>query len=296
MRVLLIGAKGLLGQALAATFSTEDLVAVDRDVIDITDKVALQKFCHEVRPEIVVNAAAYNAVDEIEKNDEAAKQAFVINAEAVGYLAKASIENKALLIHFSTDYVFDGAKDSPYIEADHPKPISVYGRSKLGGEEAILRLAEHGLKYYIIRTSRLFGKSSVAGKKTFVDIVLEAAAQKSELQFIDDEIASPTFVSDLAMAVKEMLMSRPAFGVYHRTNDGYCSWYELAKTVLNESGAYSINHATPDRKYINLRPIASKDLPRPARRPAYSVLQSTKLAPLRHWREALREYIISNHL
>src|SRR3990167_10268571 len=146
MRVLLIGAKGLLGQALAATFSTEDLVAVDRDVIDITDKVALQKFCHEVRPEIVVNAAAYNAVDEVEENDEAAKQAFVINAEAVGYLAEASIDHKALLIHFSTDYVFDGIKGSPYVEDDPPKPISAYGRSKYEGEQVILKNGHRGLK------------------------------------------------------------------------------------------------------------------------------------------------------
>ena len=312
-----MGAKGLLGQALADVFKAEDLVAVDRDTVDITDKVALQKFCHKIKPAVIINAAAYNAVDEIEKNAAAAKQAFIINAEAVGYLAEAGIEHEALLIHFSTDYVFDGAKGSSYVEVDHPKPISVYGRSKLAGEEAILRFKEQGLKYYIIRTSRLFGKTADSGngKKTFVDIVLEVAAQKSELQFIDDEIASPTFVSDLAMAVKDMLVRVPEFsiypvreyhtatstgsrapckfsnGVYHRTNDGSCSWYEFAKTVLNESGVYFTDQAALHRKYINLRLIASQDLPRPARRPCYSVLKSTKLPALRHWREALKDYL-----
>ena len=293
MRILLIGAKGLLGQALANIFKAEDLAAVDRDVIDITDKIALQKFCREVNPEIIINAAAYNAVDEVEKNDEAAKQAFVINAEAVGYLEEASIDHKALLIHFSTDYVFDGIKGSPYVEDDPPKPISAYGRSKYEGEQVILKNGRRGLKYYLIRTSRLFGKSSGAGKKTFVDIVLEAASQKDELQFINDEIASPTFVADLAAAVKELLVSQPALGIFHRTNDGSCSWYEFAKAVLNESDVYAADHAILDRKYINVRPITGKDLPRPARRPAYSVLKSTKLPPLRHWREALKEYLNS---
>ena len=291
MRILLVGAKGLLGQALADVFKAEDLVAVDRDTVDITDKVALQKFCREIGPEIIINAAAYNAVDEIEKNGEAAKQAFAINAEAVGYLAKASLENKALLIHFSTDYVFDGAKGSPYIEADSPNPVSIYGCTKHEGEKAILRLAEHGLKYYIIRTSRLFGKSTGGGKKTFVDIVLDAASQKNELRFIDDEIASPTFVGDLAVAVKDILTHRPALGIYHRTSDGHCSWYEFAKVVLAESGIYSTDQAMSGCKYIDLQPISGHDLPRPARRPLYSVLQSTKLPALRDYREAVREYL-----
>src|SRR3989344_420813 len=134
MRILLFGAKGLLGQALADVFKDEVLVAVDRDTVDITDKVALQKFCHEIKPAVIINAAAYNAVDEVEKNPKAAKQAFMVNAEAVGHLAEASIDHKALLIHFSTDYVFDGRKGSPYVEDNPPKPINIYGRSKYEGE------------------------------------------------------------------------------------------------------------------------------------------------------------------
>jgi dTDP-4-dehydrorhamnose reductase len=291
MRILLIGAKGLLGQALGGAFSAEDLVAVDRDVIDITDKVAIQKFCREAGPEVIINAAAYNAVDEIERNAEAEATAFAVNAAAVGYLAEAAVNHQALLVHFSTDYVFDGAKGSFYVEDDSPGPISIYGRSKYEGEQAIIKYGRRGLKYYLIRTSRLFGKTSAGGKKTFVDIVLEAASQKDTLQFIDDEIASPTFVGDLAPAVREIIAKRPASGIYHRTNDGGCSWYEFAKIVLDESGIYSTIAGQEGRRYIQLRPTTSRELPRPARRPAYSVLQSTKLPPLRHWREALRTHL-----
>jgi dTDP-4-dehydrorhamnose reductase len=162
----------------------------------------------------------------------------------------------------------------------------------------VLRLSERNPRSYLIRTSRLFGPATagVHGKKTFVDVVLEAADSGASLAFIDgEEIASPTYVKDLAAAVRELVTTSPPPGIYHRTNDGAASWYEFAAAVLEGSGRYAVGRDGPGMRRVELERISSADLPRPARRPRYSVLQSTKLPPLRPWREALREYLAVSH-
>ena len=293
-RILLFGGNGLLGQTLVQALSSEQLTVLDRDSLDVTDQSAVEATCQKIQPEVMINAAAYNAVDEAERNFETGRQAFETNAYAVHRLAKEALKRGCHFIHFSTDYVFNGSKTSPYTEDDEPRPQSVYARSKVEGEEAMLRLSERNLSYYLIRTSRLFGRQHTAGsgKKTFVDIVLEAVRDGRELAFIDDEeVASPTYVRDLAAAVLSMLEQKLPSGIYHRTNDGGCSWYEFARAVLEESGQYSVTPGVPSRHYVTLKVIRAADLERLAKRPCYSVLGSTKLPPLRPWREALRAYL-----
>lgn len=284
MKVIIFGSRGLLGHALLEAFHGEILAAYDREQVDVADKTAVARIIAASRTEVVINAAAYNAVDAAEIDAAAARQAMRVNAEAVSGLAQACAASKATFVHISTDYVFDGEKGAPYVEDDEPNPLSVYGRSKAQGERFICELGASGLKYYLIRTSRLFGPQSASegSKPTFIEVVLEAAASGRQMRFIDgEEIASPTYVNDLAVAIRRLIDDRQPYGIYHRTNDGAASWYEFARAILEESGV----------KGAALKPIRSADLERPARRPRYSVLRSTKLPALRPWRDALRAYL-----
>ncbi len=265
----------MLGQELAKVFAKDDLLLWDRNEIDIVDAAAVEQKVCSSKPDLIINAAAYNAVDDCETNFEIAKK---INAGGPVNLAKAANEVGAVLIHYSTDYVFDGNRVEGYKENDIPAPISKYGESKMFGEKA---LNEH-TKSYLIRTSRLFGKlaSSEGAKKSFVDVMLNLAENKKELMVVDEELSCPTYVVDLAQATKALIDSKKDFGIYHLTNHGACSWLDFAKEIFKIA-----------KKDVILIPVGSDHFPRPAKRPKFSCLLNTKFAPLRTWQEALKNYL-----
>ena len=279
MRIAITGANGQVGTNLTEILSNEhEIIPLTHKDLDITDLNKTKTTLNKIRPELLINTAAYHKTDECEENPE---KSFLVNSVAVRNLALICKEMGASLVHFSTDYVFDGKKREPYTEDDIPNPINVYGVSKLAGEIFIRNtLKEH----YIIRPSGIFGRAKKAGKKNFITRMLELAREKGKLKIVDDQIFSPTYAKDLAEKVAELIKTNK-YGTYHITNSGYCSWYELAKTAFELAG---IN--------VELKPVKSHEFPMKARRPHFSVLENRNLkriglSPLRHWKEALKEYL-----
>jgi len=284
MKILILGAKGNLGQQLVKVFteSESEVIAWDREEIDITDRELILKKVHDIRPNVIVNAAAYNSVDKCEASDEEYDFAKKINIDGPKHLAEAAFAVDAVLIHYSTNYVFDGLKKRGYKETDEPKPINRYGKTKFHGEKRILELSGQGLKWYLIRTSKLFGTkgNSAGAKPNFFDLMLDLSKKKTELEVVDEEVSCFTYTPDLARATKKLLESDRGHGIYHLTNSGAGTWYEAASELFNLAGMD-----------IKLKPISSDKLLRSARRPKYSILLNTKLEPLRDYKEALREYL-----
>lgn len=275
MKTLILGAKGMLGQELVKTFSDHELAAWDREECDVLLPSCEEKI-KSFAPNLIINAVAYNDVDQAE--GEGQEMAMKLNAEVPGNLACIAREIDATFVHFGTDFVFDGAKGS-YSEEDEPHPLSVYGTSKLKGEQVILA---SGASAYVIRLARLFGKPAVSegGKKSFVDLMLDLATKKDHLDLVDDEIASPTYAPDLARATRSIIESQPP-GLYHAANDGKCSWYEFAQEIFRLKDIV-----------IDISPVSGTIFPRPASRPHDSSLVSSKLPPQRSWQEALAEYLL----
>lgn len=242
----------------------------DKDEIDITDKSQVSAKITDLAPELIINAAAYTNVDGCETNEDLATR---VNGEAVGYLAQMAKEIGAALVHYSTDYVFDGAKKEGYVEVDKPNPINAYGRSKLVGELSIVNCQL--LDYYLIRTAWLFGPKG----KNFVETMLALADKGKPIKVVNDQFGCPTYAPDLAQATREIIESKKPFGIYHRTNSGVTTWYEFAKEIFRVFG-----------RQVDLSPCSTADYPTPAKRPAYSVLVSTRLPALRPWPEALAAY------
>lgn len=277
MKILIIGAKGMLGQELAREFGGNgyEVLTWDKEEIDITKKDLVLEKIKLVKPEIIINAAAYNAVDKIEEGEK--DLALAVNGYAVGNLAEAAGAVGATLVHYSTDYVFEGKEINGYKEDATPNPQSAYAASKRLGEEQL-----KNEKYYLIRTSRLFGKPAMSegAKKSFVDVMLKLAGEKDCLELVDEELSSPTYVRDLARRTREIVEWKKPFGIYHVTNAGGCTWYGWAKKIFELSG-----------KSVKLVPVGAERFPRPAKRPKYSLLLNTKLPPTRKWEEALDEYL-----
>jgi dTDP-4-dehydrorhamnose reductase len=322
-KILIIGSKGMLGQELVKVFSNDknnEVIAWDKEDLDITNEKEVKEKISELKPQIIINAAAYNAVDKAEepKEFEIAKK---INGEAPGYLAKTAKKIDAVLVHYSTDYVFDGEPEIPEPQGCHhncgscglhegfepkigfdetakPNPINNYGKSKLLGEQAVQSNSE---KYYIIRLSKLFGKPAEAlgAKKSFFDVMLEAGkknkgvhpvksplkrgATKSQfdgVKVIDEETSCFTYAPDLAVKTREIITAEKPFGIYHVVNSDPCTWYEAVLELYQQA-----------KIKAEVIPIMASDFPRPAKRPYYSVLLNTKLNPLRSYKEALREYL-----
>ena len=277
MKVVITGAAGQLGVDLVehCIAQGDTVVAVDRSSLDITDAAGVRELVSSVRPDAVINAAAYTAVDACETNEAIA---FAVNADAVGFMAAVCDEVAAHLVHVSTDYVFDGTLDRPYREDDRPNPQSVYGRSKLAGEIAA------GADATIARTSWVCGEHG----NNMVKLVLRLAADRDQkLAFVHDQRGHPTFTADLARALRQLAVDRRS-GIHHVTNQGAVSWYEFVREILSAAGD------DPDR----VRPIASTDLdpPRPAPRPANSVLddvawRAAGYEPLRDFRDPLAELV-----
>ncbi len=259
IKTLIFGAGGMLGTELCSVFP--DAVKLFHRDIDIRDRENVIKVIGENMPDVVINAAAYNAVDDCEDNQELA---FDINAKAPGYIAEGCLLAGAKFVHYSTDYVFDGSKKE-YRESDQPNPLNAYGRSKFAGEKAIMQITGN---YRIIRTSWLFGLHG----KNFVETMLQLSAGMPEVRVVNDQFGKPTYTADLARMTSDITGLAP--GIYHITNEGVCSWYVFASAIIG-----------------NAVPCTSEEFKRKARRPACSALVNTKTAPMRHWRDALAEYL-----
>lgn len=271
MKILILGHKGILGHELTDVFKKDhELVLWDREQIDISQKEETLEKIGELKPEIVINAAAYTAVDDAESNEDLAYQ---VNGYAVGFLAEICKEINALLIHFSTDYVFDGKNKIGYREDCVYQPLNMYGESKALGEKLILDIEP---RYYLIRTSWLFGKHG----KNFVETMLRLVKEGKDLKVVNDQFGSPTCAKDLAEKVKELIESQKPSGIYHLTNSDFCSWYEFAVKIFELAGLKP-----------NIKPVSSEEFPTPAKRPTYSMLINTKLPPMRKWQEALKDYL-----
>jgi dTDP-4-dehydrorhamnose reductase len=276
VKVIIIGAKGTLGVALAGAFAETHPILWDIEDLDITDEKETIKKISDACPDVVINAAGYTDVDGAEKNEELAMN---INGHAAGTIARAAKLVGAVMVHFGTDYIFDGTKKEGYAETDKPDPASVYGRSKLLGENEALKEND---KTYIIRLSRLFGSAQRGGrsKKSFVDLMLALAEKNKKLDVVDEEVSSPTYAPDVAWVTKEIVVNKIPFGVYHCSNSGFCTWYEFAEEIFLIKGIA-----------VELNRVSGDHFKRSAKRPAYSVLLSTKLSPMRPWQDALKEYL-----
>jgi len=253
----------------------QDAIGWDFEDIDISKKEEMQKIIG-LKPDLIINCAAYNAVDQAETDRE---KAMNINTYAVGYLAETAKALNTKIIHFSTDFVFDGTNPNGYKEDDAPNPQSVYAESKYLGEKLLQEKAD---KFYLIRLCALFGRSGGSGlsKKNFIDKRIEDAKAGKEIIMVDDEFASPTYAPDLVKTTLFIVNNNLPFGIYHGTNSGFCSWCDFTKKIFEI--------AKIDARII---PIFGDKLCRPAKRPKKARLLNTKLPQLRNYEEALREYI-----
>lgn len=274
MRILIAGAKGMLGTKLMALLKEYDIAGFDIDDMDITDEKASARVVEDYKPDILINSAAFTKVDDCEKKIDAA---FSVNAIGSKNLAMVCRDNGIKLVHISTDYVFDGAKTSPYLEADKTNPLSIYGKSKLAGEENIKALMDN---YLIVRTQWLYGENG----PNFVETILRIANERDELRVVNDQSGTPTYTLDLASAIKA-LIDNDCRGIYHAANSGSCTWYEFALEILRLKGIKK-----------RVVPIITEEFARPARRPSNSILNCEKLKhdagfAFRPWQEALEEYM-----
>jgi dTDP-4-dehydrorhamnose reductase len=280
MRYAVLGAGGQLGRDLCPRLDGE-VVALTRERADLTRPDTLRAALEGVRPDVVINCAAYNFVDRAEGEPEAA---FAVNAWGVRHLALLCRERDWPLVHFSTDYVFglDEARQAPWAETDAPGPVSVYGLSKLAGEYLVRSLCP---RHFVIRTCGLYGVWGSGGKGgNFVETMLRLAGQGKPVRVVADQTCTPSYTADVAQATAALLAAgRP--GLYHLTNGGACSWHEFARAVFESAGVAA-----------NLAPITSREFGAAARRPVYSVLDGAAaralgLPPLCPWREALAAYL-----
>jgi len=273
MRVIVFGASGLLGRALVKELQHEQLTALSSSDADLCDGPRIQHLIRAVCPDTIILAAAYTDVDGCESNRE---RAFTVNCEGAIHVAEAARETGSKLIFLSTDYVFDGNQRSPYEAGDNRNPINVYGESKARAEERLLDILPD---VCIVRTSWLFG----LGGKCFPATILKLATSRPEISVVNDQRGCPTFTADLA-SVLAQLCRKSARGIVHATNSGDCTWYDFAAAIVRISRMTTI-----------VKPVTTTDFPRPARRPAYSVLSAASLRAhgiyVPDWQDALRRYL-----
>ena len=280
-RVLIFGRHGQVGSSLEAQLSARDdvqVTALDIEDVDLRDMVATRKAVLDAAPHWVINTSAYTAVDQAESD---AETAHLINAKAPGAIAAACQECCAAMVHYSTDYVFDGTATEPYREQDEPNPQSVYGRTKLAGEHAVMEACPRSI---LLRTAWVFSPDG----KNFVNTMLRLAGERDELRVVNDQFGSPTLAEDLARATIAIIDRIDAgglencWGLYHATGQGVTNWAGFSEAIMQESG----------NDHVNVIPIPGSEYPTPAPRPSYSVLSNSKLLQvfvleLPHWREAL---------
>jgi len=316
-KILILGAKGTLGSELVRLYretnknSTEEceIIAWDIDDVDVRDFEKLRIKINEVWPDIIYNAVAYTATDSCEEDDEEYLKAKILNTELPGELAKVAKNLDTILVHYSSDYVFDGERPvysggqrAPhccgsgcdgcqylgkketithwqYSEEDQPKPLNRYGWTKYKGEQAVKK---NGEKTYIIRLSKLFGgmKKNALGKKSFFEVMLEKSKTEEEVKVVDDELSKFTYAPDLALESRNIVEEKEPFGIYHIVNEGVATWYEGVKAL------YTL--ADIGTKVIS---VSAKEFSRPAQRAKVSVLQNRKRKPLRNYKEAIKEWL-----
>jgi len=292
MKIALLGANGQLGRDLQRALDSHDVRALTRKDFDVTDHARARAVLMGLRPDAVLNTTAYHRVDECESKPELA---YSVNALAVLNLVRAANDANAVLAHISTDYVFDGNARQPYTETSDPFPLSVYANSKLAGEFLVRTMAR---RYLLIRTCGLYGAPSASPigrslKKTrslkkeggnFVEAMLAKARRGESIRVVNDQVVTPTYTVDLANQIARVLTAGH-FGLFHMTNEGSCTWYEFARSIFELSGIEA-----------DLSPATSQKYHAPAARPKYSVLENARLKELglnqmRHWRDALADYL-----
>lgn len=306
-KLLILGAKGMLGQALVDVFKKDknyEVLGWDREDLNIIQEKEATKKILELKPAIIINATGYNAVDKCEEDTKEYALAKKINGQVPGYLARLAKKIEAVLVNYSSDYVFDGEPEMPepegcshrcsscslhdnfvpeigFDENAKINPISKYGKSKILGEKEVMK---NGEKFYIIRLSKLFGKAgkSELSKRSFFDVMLEAGKKNKKVSVVDEEISCFTYAPDLAKKTKEIIEAEKPYGIYHVVNSDPCTWYEAVLELYKQ--------AKIKTKVI---PVSAEEFPRPARRPFYSALINTKINPLRSYKEALKEYLKS---
>jgi len=280
LKVIVTGSAGMLGYALCKAFgSIHEVKGLTHDALDITDREKAISLVRELKPEVVVNSAAIADVDYCERNPE---EAFRVNSDGAKNIADAAAAAGALLVHISTDYVFDGEKGSAYAEDDAVNPISAYGKSKLAAERYIIQA---GGKYAVIRSSWMFGPEG----NSFVDYVIETAEKGGKIRAISERLGGPTYTADLADAIRGLsegiLRGKASSGIYNISNSGICSRCQFAKEILESCGLAA-----------GVTPITAKEAGGPAPRPRITELDNARIAGvlgyrLRHYREALKDYI-----
>lgn len=270
MRVLVTGANGQLGLELTSwlLLHGHEVLALAKKELDISDAAAVERTMEEHEPELVVNAAAYTNVDGCETEPELA---YAVNALGPRNLAQSCEQRGCELLHVSTNYVFDGRREEPYEPFDSPAPVSAYGRTKLAGEEYVKHLST---RWYIVRSAGVYGDGH-----NFVRTMLRVGRERDSLKVKDDEFIAPTYARDLAEGIAGLVDSR-LYGLYHVTNSGSCSWYEFACEIFTLADIE-----------VGVMPVPGSEYPLPASRPANGVLSSLGGPELRHWREALEEYL-----
>ena len=279
MNILITGSNGQLGseiKSLSSLFTERNFFFTDVEELDITNAEAIEAYIAENKINTLINCAAYTAVDKAEEESGLAK---LINVEAVKILAEATSRADALLIHISTDYVFDGKNYRPYVEDDPTNPQSVYARTKLDAEKMVEKYASKGV---VVRTSWLYSSFG----NNFVKTMMKYGNERESLNVVFDQIGTPTYANDLAMAILQInnqLSDYQGYDVLHFSNEGVCSWYDFALAIMEDKGIDCV-----------INPILSKDYPLPAPRPFYSVLDKTKIKTkfaieIPHWRDGLRK-------
>lgn len=305
-KVLILGAGGMLAADLVKTFSASKkykVIAWSRKDLDITDEVECHEKIKGLKPGIIINSAAYTAVDNAEKDFE---KAMAINGYALKHLAEISASLGAILVHYGTDYIFDGKNPKGYKEDDEPNPANAYGQSKFVGEQMILMTMSHGLsgcsgcakahggchkmadnkplKFYIIRASWLYGKNG----PNFVETMLKLAEKRPELTVVNDQFGKPTHAADLATQTREIIEKDLPYGIYHFTNEAGkkgISWHDFAKEI------FKIGKIKVKVKPVTTKKFYGSDKTRLASRPKYSMLVNTRLPKAKNWKEALKEYL-----
>jgi dTDP-4-dehydrorhamnose reductase len=281
MRVLLLGGRGQLATDILRLWTRHEVVPLTHDECDVTDGAAVLRAIRENRPEIVLNCAAYHLVDDCE--GEGAMAALAVNVLGARNVADACRQQDAVCLFMSTDYVFDGLAGEPYGEEQPPAPVSIYGVSKAAGEHAVRYAC---LRHYVVRSSGLYGVAGASGKGgNFVETMLRLARQGETIRVVDDQTLAPTSTADLALALEE-LVGTGAFGTYHLTNRGACTWREFAAAIFELAGVEA-----------DLQPTTTEAYGAPAGRPLYSVLANQRIRDVdieqpRPWREALAAYLV----
>ncbi len=285
MKMLVVGNRGQLGSdlMLAASSAGHEALGIDFPEIDITVSTGVCEAVERIRPDVVLNCAAFTAVDKCEQD---AKTAYAVNAEGAGNLAAAAEKIGVPLVHISTDYVFDGTKKTPYVETDSPHPLSVYGKSKLAGEQLVTQACSRS---FIFRIAWLYGTRGANFLKTIRDKAQKLAVTGEPLKVVSDQRGTPTYTMHVCRQVLSIIRSG-SFGLYHCTNEGACSWFDFAKAII---GAYGIDAV--------VEPCTTAEFPRPAPRPANSVLENARLNKMGQnsmpaWEMGLAEYLAEERM